>query len=162
MNRSISLSEKDVSRFWSKVKIGGPDECWEWQAGKSEKGYGTFQLKNGNFFAHRISWVLSFGEIPNDYCVCHKCDNPACVNQKHFFLGTYDDNNKDRARKGRSADVSGENNPSAKLKVGDVVLIKNMTEQGKSQRKIARMFGVGKSTVARIQQGTHWKDVENG
>ena len=157
--KSITLSEKDIARFWSKVKIGSPDECWEWQACTFNKSYGLLQLKNGATQAHRISWTIEFGVIQEDMCVCHKCDNTKCVNPDHLFLGTVAENNQDRAKKGRSGDSSGEKNPGAKLKKEDVLEIRILLSQKISQRKIAKKFGVGKTAIARIFQGTHWKGI---
>lgn len=159
--KSITLSEKDIARFWSKVKIGNPDECWEWQANLDAKGYGHFQLVEGNPLgrtnprSHRVSWFIAFGTIPENYCVCHKCDNRKCVNPHHLFLGTYDDNNKDRAEKGRSA--VGENAPTAKLTEADVLEIRKMISEGITQREIARMFNVAHVAIGNISRGQTWK-----
>lgn len=159
--KSITLTEKDIARFWSKVDVGNPDECWEWQGYKFKKGYGGIQLKSGNTAAHRVSWIIQNGDIENGMCVCHKCDNPSCVNPSHLFLGTFADNNKDRALKGRSADVSGENNPSARLSELDVIKIKELRKNS-SQRNVAKLFGVGKTTIARIDHGLTWRFLKNG
>src|SRR3990172_6926022 len=91
------------SRFWIKVKKGEEEsECWNWIAYKNPKGYGCFGL-NGNkiILSHRYSWIFCFGPIPYGFNVLHKCDNPACVNPKHLWLGTLTDNNHDMCRKGR-------------------------------------------------------------
>lgn len=157
---SITLSEKDIARFWIKVKIGEPNECWEWKSYRFKKGYGGFQIRTQNTFAHRVSWVINFGIIPEGLCVCHKCDNPPCVNPNHLFLGTVADNNKDRSEKGRSADVSGEHNPCAKLKTEFISIIRESNKMGLSQRKLAKKFGVGKTTISRVLHRTHWKMVE--
>lgn len=76
--------------------------CLIWTGVKSRKGYGVLKYEGGRQQAHRISWIAFYGSIPNDMCVLHRCDNPACFNINHLFLGTRGDNNRDRHAKGRS------------------------------------------------------------
>lgn len=88
-------------RFFSKVKIAGLNECWEWQAYKNKFGYGLFNVNYYATMAHRVSWELNNGPIPKGLYVLHKCDNPCCVNPNHLWLGTYKDNMRDCVAKGR-------------------------------------------------------------
>lgn len=104
---------KDQRRFWAKVSIGNLDECWEWQAFKNYQNYGSFGLKNAVKRSHRVAWEDAFGNIPNDLCVCHHCDNPACCNPTHLFLGTNADNVADKVSKNRQ--IKGETHPFYKV-----------------------------------------------
>jgi hypothetical protein len=95
-----------MERFWSKVTIEGLDDCWEWQAAKDSKGYGAFQVGTWRAKklegAHRMAWILTFGPIPEGQWVLHSCDNPACCNPRHLFLGDVLINNQDMGLKGRA------------------------------------------------------------
>ena len=92
------LSESDISRFWSKVDI--TDDCWEWTACKTSFGYGQLGIDGIMTNAHRISWEISNGPIPDGMVICHKCDNPGCVNPDHLFAGTHKDNIADCISRG--------------------------------------------------------------
>lgn len=89
-------------RFNSKYRINETTDCWEWQAAKNNIGYGMFRWSSGIMrTAHRVSYELFKGPIPHNMCVCHKCDNPVCVNPDHLWLGTILDNMRDMEQKGR-------------------------------------------------------------
>lgn len=97
------LTTAIIARFWAKVAID-PDDgaCWVWTACLDPDGYGRFRLAGKKWLAHRIAWTLAFGRIQDGLLICHKCDNPRCVNHTHLFLGTVADNVRDRVAKGRS------------------------------------------------------------
>lgn len=88
-------------RFWEKVAVGKPDECWLWTAFRNNHGYGRIIWNGKAYIASRVSWMLANGKEPQGM-VCHSCDNPSCVNPAHLWLGTALDNNRDAFAKGRS------------------------------------------------------------
>ncbi len=89
----------DLNRFFSKIKK--TKKCWGWTGTKHQFGYGSFSFKSKKINAHRFSYIVHCGPIPNGMCVLHKCDIPECVNPDHLFLGTQKDNMEDMASKGR-------------------------------------------------------------
>ena len=97
---------KDLEeRFWSKVDIQGPNDCWLWTAYKDKNGYGNFWFNGKTIKAHRMVWSFINKEIANGICACHTCDTPPCVNPSHLWLGTPQNNTDDMMRKGRYINV---------------------------------------------------------
>jgi hypothetical protein len=90
-----------IDRFWDKVIILGENDCWNWCAFKNKRGYGKYYLDGKKVYAHRYSYIMHHGDIPEGLCILHKCDNPSCVNPNHLFLGTHKDNTQDMISKGR-------------------------------------------------------------
>jgi len=93
-------SEETIQRFNSHIKY--TDACWEW-TGAIRGGYGAVVINKKCYRAHRVAWVIRFGDIPNGMCVCHHCDNPRCVRPDHLWLGTQQENQEDKIRKGRQS-----------------------------------------------------------
>jgi len=153
--RKMNFTPERIANFWAKVDkeshVGG---CWVWQGAKFSKGYGAIQLGVGNTArTHRVSYVLHNGPFDDDLVVCHKCDNPACVNPLHLFLGTEADNAADRKNKGRSARQYGGKNGQSKLTDNIVVSI---YQDPRTNRDIAAEYGVASSLVSQIRHRKIW------
>ncbi len=157
---ATAFSEEDQRRFWSTVQKG--PHCWEWK--KPSKKYGKF-LKyipstqiTANFQAHRVSFALSRGVIPAGINVCHTCDNPICVNPDHLFLGTQADNMKDKKEKGREHHLHlyGEACKHNKLTESQV---RDILEDTRPCRMIAKSYGMGHSQIIRIKAGQSWQHI---
>lgn len=141
-------------RFWSKVQTADSDVCWEWQGATTANGYGAY-WDGKALYAHRVSWELEFGDIPEELCVLHHCDNPGCVNPKHLFLGTKADNTADMVAKGRQA--RGSRNGMAKLNEANVLKIRELLKQGcLTQVSISEMFGVARNVISQVSTGKRW------
>ncbi len=134
-------------RFWEKVKKGA--DCWEWQAASDARGYGRISIGSGIVrSAHRVSYELNTGPIPEGMQVCHQCDNPRCVNPAHLFLGTQRDNMHDMFKKQRQG--------TTKLSPAQVAEVRSLCTEGWGREDIAAAYGVHRSTVQHIHAGkTH-------
>ena len=149
-----------ADRFWSKVDIKSKDECWEWMAGLFSNGYGQFRVGKNKSRAHRISYELSNGPIPEGMLICHKCDNKKCVNPDHLFCGTVTDNNRDSVEKGRRDPVKnlkrfyGESHSMCKLTDEEVETIRNSYFLGNiTQSQLGKRYGVSSSYISNIVRG---------
>lgn len=138
-------------RFWKYVKK--TNDCWLWIGCKAKSGYGVLSINNQAIGAHRISYWLAHGIIPQGLHVCHICDNPPCVRPSHLFLGTMKDNIQDASRKGRMH--PGEKHGMAKLTVKDVRAIRNLYPRF-TQLRIAKMFGVSRGCIGDIVRNVNW------
>lgn len=150
-----------TDKFWDKVDK--TSDCWEWVGYREKTNYGRVSFRGNNkMLTHRVSWILTNGEIPNDLCVLHRCDNPPCVNPEHLFLGTIADNNADRDRKGRWKEngIKGSQHWRSKIDESDVRVIKGLISVGTKQRAIARFFDMSEQAIGDIKAGRRWRHVE--
>ena len=150
-----------MERFWSKVKK--TDGCWEWTAYCIKGGYGHYRYEGKSILAHRFSYMIhhpltiDLREHPK-LQVCHKCDNPKCVNPAHLWLGTHTDNMRDMETKGRGNQAKGEKQGLAKLTEQQIREIREKYQKGNtSQYKLADEYGVHQATIYRIITHTTWK-----
>jgi hypothetical protein len=128
------------------------DTCWNWTGYRNHDGYGKLIVGTKQRFAHRLAWEVVNGAIPADMCVCHHCDNPACVNPSHLFLGTHRENMLDAYRKGRKAPAptflqsgaKGERNAKSKLTADDVRTIRSSSL---STADLAGTYGVSPESI---------------
>ena len=160
LENQIILSEKDIERFWKHVNKKSEDECWEWGASRNPNGYGNIKVNYKIRKAHRISWTIHQGEIPEGLCVCHTCDTPSCVNPYHLFLGTHTDNMNDMNRKRRGVTFIGEQQGRHKLTEKEVVEIREKYIPFEySARKLAEEYGVSQHTICCVVKRKTWKHV---
>ena len=156
------MTRQQLDRFWSRVSK--TSDCWEFTPTNSS-GYGRIVVNGKRWLTHRLSWVVHFGEIPDNLCVCHKCDNPACVRPTHLFLGTQTDNLKDMDNKGRrgtnSAVIQGEQNGNVKLTDNQVSEVRRLYIAGKCNYiELAEKFDVHRTTISRIIRNKNRKEIK--
>lgn len=151
------LSISDIRRFWSKVKICAKDDCWEWLAFKNRTGYGQIGIggrRHGStYLAHRISYLIANGSLPQDKLVLHSCDNRACVNPRHLRIGTAAENTNDMMSRGRAR--HGRNTEAARIastKIPEETVRSILSANG-TLRAIAKQHGVSLTRVYDIRSG---------
>lgn len=143
-----------VQRFWRKVQKS--NDCWEWQGARAN--YGHFWAGK-HMTAHRMSYELAYGSIPDGLLVLHQCDNPFCVNPAHLFLGTQADNMRDMRNKGRH--TVGTASATAKLTADQVRAIRQSYARKEApQHEIARRYGISQMAVSLIVRFKSYPEVQ--
>lgn len=145
-----------TERFWKKVDKRGPNDCWPWTA-HTKSGYGELRIDGANVYAHRFSWELHNGPIPDGMFVCHSCDRKRCTNPNHLFIGTPQENIQDMLDKERQQ--RGTRHWRSKLTPEDVRRIRALRETGMILEDIAAQIGVSRTTVWTIVKGKTWSHV---
>lgn len=133
------------ARFWKHVQVAANEECWPWLASKDGAGYGRFNERGLLVGAHRKSYEMAHGKIPDGLHVCHHCDNKICVNPNHLFAGSRGENMLDMYRKGR--------HPYLKTDDAQYKEIMRRLQDGEPQQRIASDFGISQVQVSRFKLG---------
>lgn len=163
LQRSAKLYTPDEleENFWARCSFS-LDACWNWQGPVNGGGYGiTGGWHPIHQTCNRVSWYLTNGEIPPDLQVCHRCDNPKCVRPDHLFLGTMDENQKDKINKNRQYRPSGEKHYGATLDEYKVRHIRYMKKEFPHMydREIAMFVGCSRMQVSMVYHGKAWTHV---
>lgn len=146
-------SDSLIDRF-TKCHQRNVDGCTEWEGPYHKNGYGQLIYRGKRYFAHRLSYEFNNGPIGDGLYVCHRCDNPKCINPKHLYAGTPSENSRDMVIHNRSK--RGEKHWCAKLNWKDIEKIKRLIGT-ETQKSVAFMFGVDPSLISQIHRGLIWK-----
>jgi hypothetical protein len=155
--------KQTAESFWARIKK--TRGCWEWQGSCNNTGYGTVGWGGKVYTAHRISaWLSGLVKSPSAPLnkqepthVLHKCDNRKCCNPRHFFLGSYTDNQKDAYKKKRRTQPRGVAHANAKLTNTQVIRIRKAYSKGHTQTKLSTQYGVSQRTISLIVRGETYK-----
>jgi hypothetical protein len=165
-NNRYTRNVTPEERFWKLVDRRGPDECWEWN-GVKRSGYGRFVLewRKGNdrdiISAHRYSYILAHGAIPEGLIICHKCNTRSCVNPNHIYAGTYSDNQQDSIRAGTFPPRYGKYNGISKLTDDLVREAREIYARGGiGFRRLSKRYDVSKAAIRNAVMGKTWRHVE--
>jgi len=155
-NQKVCVYCNNSELFYSYINVNFFTGCWIWNGTMSGKHYGAF----GKKYAHRLSYEIYNGAIPDGLCVCHTCDTPLCVNPKHLWIGSRADNAHDRHKKGRTNVPKGNTHPRAILTEIQVLEIRNKAKPFIcTQRELAKKYNVSKDTIKAVLDRKTWKHV---
>jgi hypothetical protein len=154
-----------MQRFWDKVNILGENDCWEWQAAFDTNGYGAFKVDGKKVNSHRFAYILTNGEVQPGLEICHKCNNPKCVNPAHLYAGTKSQNMLDMVRAGNYKlntyeKMRGEKSGASKLTNDAVLEIRRLYSKNvMTLDKLAKRYNMSKSAIASIIWRKSWTHI---
>ncbi len=151
----LIITDDAVAKFWAKVVRGSADECWLWMHCRNAAGYGRVAFSGCTRLAHRVAYEITFGPVAPRVFVCHRCDQPPCVNPAHLFVGTHEDNMIDMCAKGRS--LHGERQNFARFTSAQVLEIRQRRAMGETLDSIARAFDTCFSNISLICARKRWR-----
>ena len=155
------MRQNTEADFWERVEYDPVTECLNW-TGRKFKGYGRFDFLGDEFRAHRLAWSFVHGEIPTGLHVCHTCDNPACINISHLWLGTQADNMADMTLKGRSNPpcLQGSQMKLSKLTEAQVIEIRHLYDIGRfRQFELCKMYDISRPVMHKIVKRKAWTHI---
>lgn len=145
--------------FWRRARRDA-NGCLVWIRRLDQNGYAPIFRRGRWTKAHRLAWEFSNGKVPSGMNVCHRCDNRACIEPTHLFVGTQSDNMRDCENKGRANHPVGERNNKAKLTSEEVLELRRRRAAGESMYRLGKVFGIARQSVRSIILGRHWRHVQ--
>jgi len=158
------VKQRDWKRYWSKVIVGGLDECWRWRAAFNSKEYANLSFfqngKKTSMNAHRVGLILRLGPLPDHIHALHSCNHPWCQNPCHVYPGTNQDNINYKMEQGRHRGARGERCKQHKLVTSQIHEIRALYRTGQYfQKTVAKMFGVNQQQISRIVNRRRWAHI---
>lgn len=160
--------KNDAAELWKKVDVRGEDECWPWKGWTGDGGYGRTEINDVAYYAHRVIFDLvnpgvielkapKVGSKDGGFLL-HRCDNPICCNPKHLFVGTHDDNMKDKVAKGRAVKYPGASGPRCKLTMDQARQARELRKQGRTVRELMKMFGISEASMKALLANRSYRE----
>ena len=148
------FTEKQINLFWSNIRVGQSDECWNWKLVTDRYGYGKVRIGGVVYIAHRVAFEIANGFVPAGKHVLHKCDNSICCNPLHLYAGTHLDNMHDMTARNRRA--RGGKYPQ-KMSLEKANVLREEFKLGASKHSLARKYDISPKSVRDIIRGVYWK-----
>lgn len=154
-----TLRKAPATILAEKVRKAGPEECWPWTGRKDKSGYGRIARKGPYVYAHRVAWILAKGPVPEGKDILHRCDNRACCNPAHYFLGDQATNNRDMWAKGRGKTKL---NPEAvrEIRAAFAALGDPKKVPDGFNQRLAEKYGVLDKTIWEVRRGINWSRIK--